>query len=800
MTMRCRVTFVQTHPVQYMAPLFRHIAAHRRDVELMVLYASTPMPDQQGVGFGEPFEWDVTLTDGYSHRILQPPAHGRRFDSDSLFGTDVEAVGDAIADTRPDVVIVPGWHSAFYLRAIAACRCRGIPVLYRGDSNLAAGPAGIRRPAWALRTRMALRMFDGYLSVGTRSREYLRHFGVPEPLIFDSPHAIDVSADSSQAANGEARPVMRRWLGASDGDFLIVFAGKFTGVKRAADLVAAAARMGPDVTLAMVGNGPLMKETRAMAQRLGVRATWCGFVNQSTMPSVLAAADCVALPSQSETWGFVVSEALACGTPCVVSDRVGCAPDLIHDGVSGVVHEVGNVESVVRALSRVREATAGGAITREVCRQATAAFSFERAAEGIRRGADRVIKRREARRRVADGQPRVIATMGNMVSVFGLERMSFEVLQALRENGAAVHCVVNSWQSSRVVDLVDDLGASWSTGYYWYELRRRATLVAHLQAAWDIFRTRLDLLADARRFRPTHVFAPEFNAIVRSAPALWILRRLGVRVILRLGNAPESGRFYRHLWRHLIDRCVDQYAPNSRFIEQELVAHSVAARKSRVIYNTVPRRSHVWYQRQPVPGRVIFVGQVIPPKGVDVLLEAIAVLRKSNAAVTLDIVGDIEGWEHPGYAGYRARVRSRAEQPDLAGCVRFLGLREDVPALLATASVHCLPSRPEQKEGFTVTTLEAKHAGLPSVVTRSGALPEMVRHTVDGWVCGEVTASAIAEGLEYFLSDPERARRAGDEARAWERAFSASRFASEWGDVFASRTDLVAPTVRTQPS
>src|SRR6185503_515654 len=413
-----------------------HIATHRRDIDLTVLYASTPMPDQQGVGFGEAFEWDLTLTDGYAHRILQPPAPGRRFDSDSFRGVDVGSVADAITQTRPDVVVVPGWHSAFYVRAIAACRRAGIPLLYRGDSNLAAAPAGVRRPAWALRTRMVLRMFDGYLSVGTRSREYLRRFAVPEPLIFDSPHAIEVSSLSTLAANGEPRPVMRRWLGAGKGDFLIVFAGKFTAVKRAADLVAAAAHMGSDVTLAMVGNGPLMKETRATAQRLGIRATWCGFVNQSTMPSVLGAADCVALPSESETWGFVVSEALACGTPCVVSDGVGCAPDLIHDGVSGVVHEAGDVDSLACALSRVREATARGAITRDVCRHTAAALSFERAADGIRRGADRVMKRRDARRRAGEGQPRVIATMGNMVSVFGLERMSFEVLRSLREAGA----------------------------------------------------------------------------------------------------------------------------------------------------------------------------------------------------------------------------------------------------------------------------------------------------------------------------------------------------------------------------
>src|ERR671937_342478 len=84
-----RVTFVQTHPVQYMAPLFRYIASHCTDIDLSVLYASTPMPHQQGVGFGECFEWDVALTDGYAHRVLLPPSVSRRFDSDSFAGVDV---------------------------------------------------------------------------------------------------------------------------------------------------------------------------------------------------------------------------------------------------------------------------------------------------------------------------------------------------------------------------------------------------------------------------------------------------------------------------------------------------------------------------------------------------------------------------------------------------------------------------------------------------------------------------------------------------------------------------------------
>ena len=182
------------------------------------------------------------------------------------------------------------------------------------------------------------------------------------------------------------------------------------------------------------------------------------------------------------------------------------------------------------------------------------------------------------------------------------------------------------------------------------------------------------------------------------------------------------------------------------------------------------------------------------------LLDAVGLVVKQGFDVTLDVVGAIDGWESPSYDGYRAGIRRRARAEDLADRVRFLGQREDVPALMAEASVHCIPSRPEQKEGFTVVTLEAKRAGLPSVVTRSGALPEMVRHAVDGWVCPDVTPAAIAEGLVYFLSDPARARRAGDEALASERVYNRDRFAAAWAEVFSAEQDVRASPVRVRSS
>jgi glycosyltransferase involved in cell wall biosynthesis len=79
-----------------------------------------------------------------------------------------------------------------------------------------------------------------------------------------------------------------------------------------------------------------------------------GFCNQSQLPSVYRAADVLALPSEgSETWGLVVNEAMACGTPCVVSDACGCAPDMIAPSINGAVFKVGSVHSLASNLLTV---------------------------------------------------------------------------------------------------------------------------------------------------------------------------------------------------------------------------------------------------------------------------------------------------------------------------------------------------------------------------------------------------------------------------------------------------------------
>ena len=791
-----KLTAVLTHPIQYYAPWFRHIHTHAPDIDLTVVYATQPTPEQQGVGFERAFEWDVPLTQGYRSIIVRPSEPGDRIDSDHFTGLDVAQIGRVIADTTPDVVLITGWYSVTLVRALLACRRLGVPVLCRGDSHLQSAPRAWKWPLWVLKTRFLLRQFDGFLSPGVRTTEYLRWFGVADHKIFSVPHAVDNDMFAASAApfqQPEARAAARRRLGIDADAFVPIFVGKLVPSKRPVNIVRAVARLAPGATLVVVGSGPVEDEVRTEAARHGVDLRMTDFVNQRELGELYGIADCLVLPSAfPETWGLVVNEALATGLPCVVSTAVGCAPDLIRAGETGYVVPFDDIAALATTLSQVRARKALGYDWRPACQAHIDRYSFHEMTAGLSRACRSVLphsRRPEPAGR--DAPLRVVACCGQMVIAGGLERMTFEILRSIHTSGVAAHVIVNSWENFRITPLAEASGASWSLGPYWYPLRRRnLTPVSVFKMLTEICFVSVNLLRVSRRIHPTHVLLPDFEVALRNLPALAWLRARGVRIIARLGTAPPPGRFYRHLWQRVINPVVDQYVANSDFTRRELMALGIPGEKIETIGNTSPRRQRPAASvGARIPGRVIFVGQIIPEKGLDLLLEAIALLRGRGLDATLDVVGAIDAWEPPEYEGHHAALRERASRTDLAGAVTFLGFSENVPALLVRASVHCCPSRPEQREGFGLVVLEAKLASTPSVVTPSGNLPEMVDHTRDGWLCPRADAEAIADGLEFFLTRPDALVSAGRAALLSADRYNESRFTSAWARVFTAGRD-----------
>src|SRR5436190_13569476 len=113
-----------------------------------------PSDERRGVGFGRAIDWGTPLLDGYRWRSIRGAKAAGSVAAGSFWGLAAAQVGPALAATMPDVVLVPGWHSAAYLRVLLACRARRIPVLYRGDTHLGSAPTGPKRLLWPAKNRL----------------------------------------------------------------------------------------------------------------------------------------------------------------------------------------------------------------------------------------------------------------------------------------------------------------------------------------------------------------------------------------------------------------------------------------------------------------------------------------------------------------------------------------------------------------------------------------------------------------------------------------------------------------------
>jgi glycosyltransferase involved in cell wall biosynthesis len=386
-----RVGLLDSHPIQYQAPWFRALAAQ---CDLHVFFAHRQSPAQQAdAGYGVAFEWDLDLLAGYRHTLLANVS--RKPNVFSFAGCDTPEIADHIATGAFDAWINSGWYLKSYWQAMLACKRHGIPVFARGDSQLAGSRGRLKLAAKSFIYPPLLRSFDGFLSVGRRHEEYLRHYAVSEDKIHFVPRFVDNEYFRDRAlAAVPTRTELRASMGATATDRVALFVGRFVEFKRPLDLlrgIAASAHRARTIA-AFAGAGPLEPEIRRAAEQLGVRVALRGFRNQSQLPSTYAASDFLVLPSSAEeSWGLVVNEAMACGRPVIASDAVGCAPDLIDATTTGLTYPVGDIEALARAIDRIGELLLHPDLERNL-RAKMDVYSCERAVEGTLAAIESVLR------------------------------------------------------------------------------------------------------------------------------------------------------------------------------------------------------------------------------------------------------------------------------------------------------------------------------------------------------------------------------------------------------------------------
>jgi glycosyltransferase involved in cell wall biosynthesis len=349
-----RVAIVSTHPIQYHTPWFRALAA-RPDIQVTVLYCHKATPrDQAQAGFGVQFEWDVSLLDGYAWEFLPNVASTPGV---SFWGLNTPALPRRITRGEYDAVVLNGWHYRSAWQAIQACWRSGTPVLARGDSHLQTPRHPVKIAAKWPFYRLFIPRLAACLPVGAWSREYFLHYGARPGRVFEVPHTVDSDRISRQAsACLEQRAELRRKWDLPEEDVVFLFSGKLIPRKRPLDFVRAIAqarRMGASVSGLVAGDGVLRSDCETEARQSAAPIRFAGFLNQTEIVQAYVAADALALPSDgSETWGLVVNEAMVCGRPCFLSDRIGCTPDLIDPGKTGAVFPCGDVDGLAALMKQ----------------------------------------------------------------------------------------------------------------------------------------------------------------------------------------------------------------------------------------------------------------------------------------------------------------------------------------------------------------------------------------------------------------------------------------------------------------
>jgi glycosyltransferase involved in cell wall biosynthesis len=315
------------------------------------------------------YAWDIVDADHGFERITLFEKHGNHETIPEIG----KRIRSAFARLNPDVVAIPGWGSRWSLMLLDACLKSRIPAILMSESTYHDAP----RKRWleAVKQRI-VRLFSSALVGGQANAEYLRILGFGDRPIL---HGYDVVDNHHFAAGAdESRresDCLHKELGLPSRFFLA--SGRMVEKKNHLRLLEAYAvyreRVGSSAwDLVLLGDGPLRKEIESSIRRLGLsdHVALPGFRQYDELPIHYGLAEAFVHPSTVEQWGLVVNEAMAAGLPVLVSNRCGCAPDLVREGHNGFTFDPFDVHGLASLMERISadscDRNAMGAASREI--------------------------------------------------------------------------------------------------------------------------------------------------------------------------------------------------------------------------------------------------------------------------------------------------------------------------------------------------------------------------------------------------------------------------------------------------
>jgi glycosyltransferase involved in cell wall biosynthesis len=525
-----------------------------------------------------------------------------------------------------------------------------------------------------------------------------------------------------------------------------VFVGRLVSHKRIDILIRAVGRT-TGTTLEIIGDGPEATELRQLARDMACddRVRFSGSLPHACVLSAVADADALLLASEYEGLPHVAVEALACGTP-VVSPDVGGVREVLRPEANGLLVEPPDAASYAALLGRLRDSLDLRKRLRAGAAEDAPSLRFERSLDELERLLKTAVATRP--RVVLFGRARIAPTMRS--TFIEKLRVFDEVLDTIvvGTGGGRASRVGNTRVVPVPASTIRPLGMP---AFYAVGSALAVGIASTRRASAIVCQSPFEASACllARQLVPSN-----FRPLI---------------VVEAHGDWTASSRLYgtpvRRLMAPLADRVADlalRRADRVRVVGTAL-ERAVRAAGYQGEVDRFPTFSdfNAFLREPPAPlparPRALFVGGLVKPKGVDLLLHAWATVSRALPDARLELIGD---------GPLRDELASQSEQLGLSRFVTFVGALppDRLPSEIDRCSCLVLPSR---SEGSPRVIMEALARGRPVIGTAVGGIPEMIVDGETGVLIRPEDVQALEAAMLDLLNDGERLRRAGSAGRRW---------------------------------
>ena len=332
-------------------------------------------------GFGRNVAWDLPLLKGYKSVFLKRESQPER-----RWSLAIPGPVELFKREKFDCVMIPGYSRPFEWQVLLTAKRLGVKVIMRGEFAPSSGKNPFKRVIRRVLLSFLYRQVDAFAVIGTQARRHLVEHGVRPERMASSPYAVDPGLFSKRNDAGKT-VALRKEMGFNSRDKVVLFSGKLIPRKRPETLIEAIGKLSahPEIKALLLGDGKSRQSLKALADRVAPnRVRFAGFVNQTKLKDYFALADVFVLPSEYETWGLVVNEAMHCGLPVMASNMVGCIEDLVAPRINGYVFPVGDSTTLASNLKDIFQPPQKIKKYSRASRKRIARFTPPLAAKGIR--------------------------------------------------------------------------------------------------------------------------------------------------------------------------------------------------------------------------------------------------------------------------------------------------------------------------------------------------------------------------------------------------------------------------------